>query len=54
MSSEHKFHEESLFLDEERSLSQELLQRDLLMSGILRYLDGRELRVKPSKLVIWC
>jgi hypothetical protein len=47
-----KFQEESLFSREERRPSQELFLRAFSMRGIPRYLDGRELQVKPKRVVM--
>jgi hypothetical protein len=49
---ERKVQEESLLAKEESSPSQELFRRALSMRGMPRYLDGRELRVKPRRFVM--
>jgi hypothetical protein len=49
---ERKVQEESLFSREDKRSSQELFRRALSMSGMPRYLDGRELRLKPRRWVM--
>jgi hypothetical protein len=45
--------EESFLVKEERRCSQEEFQRALSIRGMPRYLDGRELLLKPKIFEIW-
>ena len=49
-----KVHEESLLEKEDRRCSQEEFLRALSIKGMPRYLDGRELLLKPSIVEMWC
>jgi hypothetical protein len=48
-----KVQEESLLVKEERSCSQEEFLRALSIRGMPRYLDGRELQLKPKISETW-